>query len=156
MAFRRSVLQCHDREYGRLVFGKRACLHEYSDKIELRTRLDNWDEKTTLIPSNIIKYRLSRLAYEYYKAKSHWNRLLHSKHLTGNNQEIFPITVPWEYLLKLSKCFQRHDEAVTHKATGNWHSQERIVEKPGLQKTCDVFVLNQLRTGLKTEYLRTL
>lgn len=146
-------------------FSGRERVREYFDKIELRARLDNWDEKTTL---NIIKYRLTGNAYQFYKSDSTLDSELvgYATFKERLIKKFSPVTLPGEALLNLTKCYQRHEESVAHfvirlKTFGADILKEDLLaakpnEKAGLEKKCNELVLNQFRIGLKRELLRQL
>lgn len=146
-------------------FSGKERVTEYFEKIRLRARLDNWDEKTTI---DIVKFRLTGEAYRFLKT----DPALESPTITFTEFEekfikrFAPIKIPGEALIKLSRCFQRHDESVSDyvgrlKILGAEILREdtnnsQAFEIAGLKKKCSELVLHQFKAGLKKEYIRNI
>ncbi|KAK4885165.1 hypothetical protein RN001_001436 [Aquatica leii] len=77
-----------------------------------------------------------------------------------------PARIPGQALLRLSKCYQRHDESIANyvirlKSLGNEilaeDLQNAVQENiPGLKQKCEELVLNQFRIGIKKELMKQL
>lgn len=146
-------------------FSGRERVEEYFEKIELRSRLDQWDQKTTL---DIIRYRLTGEAYRYLKTDPELESptIAYSDFKEKFIARFSPIRIPGENLIKLSRCFQKHDETVANfvsrlKVLGAEILKEDLLhasahEISGLTKKCNELVLHQFKAGIKREYLKNL
>lgn len=146
-------------------FSGRESVSEYFEKIELRARLDNWDMKTTV---DIVKFRLSGEAYKFLKT----DPTLEAANISYDDfkkafiKRFSPIRIPGEALIKLSRCYQRHDESVANfvtrlKGLGTEIFKEDSenatpAELPGLKRKSEQLVLHQFKSGIKKEYLRNM
>lgn len=146
-------------------FSGRERVTEYFEKIRLRARLDNWDEKTTV---DIVKFRLTGEAYRFLKTDPAFEdpTLSFTDFEDKFIKRFSPIKIPGEALMKLSRCFQRHDESVSDyvgrlKILGAEILREdtatsQAFEIAGLKKKCNELVLHQFKAGLKKEYMRNI
>lgn len=146
-------------------FSGKERVEEYFEKIELRSKLDNWDKATTL---TIVKFRLSGEAYRFLKSEPSLEAatISYEEFKKRFIKRFSPIRIPGEALLKLGKCFQRHDESIANYVTrlkllGSEILKEdyltaRANEKEGLKKKRDELVLHQFKVGVKKEYLKNL
>lgn len=133
----------------------------YFEKIEQRAKLDDWSEQTTL---NIIKYRLTGDAYDYFKTDLTLAAANYENFKAKFIKRFSPVVIPGQALGNLNKCYQRHDESVNQFATrvkliGVEILEEDLAtaeetEKPGLIKKIDQLVLNQFKTGLNKNLLK--
>lgn len=146
-------------------FSGKENVREYFEKIELRARLDNWDRQITV---DIIRYRLSGEAYRFLKSDLH----LESHDISYEElkekfmKRLSPITVPGESLIKLTRCYQRHDETVSNfvsrlKILGAEILREDLenslaYEDAGIKRKCKELVLHQFKSGLKRDLIRNL
>lgn len=133
----------------------------YFEKVEQRSKLDEWSEQVTL---NIIKYRLTGDAYNFFKTDPTLDRINYTEFKARFIKRFSPVIVPGQGLIYLNKCYQRHDESVNQYVTrikllGVAMLEEDIAtaeeaEKPGLIKKIDQLVLNQFKTGLSKHLLK--
>lgn len=133
----------------------------YFEKVELRSRLDNLSEKDTL---NVIKFKLLGEAYEYFKSDPNLYTLDYAGFKNKFIKRFSAIRLPGENQLNLSKCYQRHDEAVSAFCTrlrilGIRVLQEDLKsaadnEKAGLRKKNDELILNQFKLGLRRDFMK--
>lgn len=140
-------------------------VQEYFEKIELRSRLDQWDVKTTL---DIIRYRLTGEAYRFLKTDPELENpnIAYPDFKDKFIARFAPVKVPGENLIKLTRCFQKHDETVANfvsrlKILGAEILKEDLLhatahEISGLTKKCNELVLHQFKAGIKREYIKAL
>lgn len=142
-------------------FSGKEKIIEYFDKLEIRAKLDFWDEATTL---NILKYRLTGEAYRYYKTdQSTFDTLDYTNFKNKLIKQFSPTTVPGQALIKLNKCYQRYDESVSQFATRikllgrDIYEEDRLYanqnELAGLLKKSQQLTLNQFKIGLKRDLI---
>lgn len=146
-------------------FSGKEKVEEYFEKIEQRSKLDDWDESTTL---KIIKFRLTGDAYKFYKSDKNLmsDTINYAEFKSKFIKKFSPVSIPGENLIKLGKTFQRHDESVSQfvirlKGIGNDIltedlKQSSAVEHPGITRKCNELVLNQFKIGIKKEYMKSL
>lgn len=147
------------------TFSGKEKVHEYFEKIELRSRLDNWDQKTTI---DIMRFRLVGEAYKFYKTDPalQSSTIAYDEFKARFVKRFSPLKIPGEAMIKLSSCFQRHDEPVVDFVTRLKFLGTEILSEdlataqadqvPGIIRKCDELVLHQFRSGIKKEYLRNI
>lgn len=140
-------------------------VEEYFEKIELRSRLDQWDQKTTI---DIVRYRLTGEAYRFLKTDPELEspNIGYFEFKEKFIARFSPVRIPGENLIKLSRCFQKHDESIANyvarlKILGSEILKEDLLmatahEISGLTKKCNELVLHQFKSGIKREYLKNL
>lgn len=142
-------------------FSGKFDVKRYFEKVEQRAKLDDWSEKTTL---NIIKFRLTGDAYNYFKTDLTLDTVSYAEFKAKFIKRFSPVLIPGQALGNLTKCYQRHDESVNQfvtrvKLLGVAILEEDLataeeIEKPGLTKKVEQLVLNQFKTGLNRALLR--
>ncbi|KAK4887480.1 hypothetical protein RN001_003751 [Aquatica leii] len=145
-------------------FSGRQDVRDYFEKLEHRASLDGWSDEITL---KLVKFRLTGEAYQFYKSDAavynETNYSIFKKKMYG---KFLPARIPGQALLRLSKCYQRHDESIANyvirlKSLGNEilaeDLQNAVQENiPGLKQKCEELVLNQFRIGIKKESMKQL
>lgn len=146
-------------------FSGKENVREYFEKLKIRARLENWSEKVTI---DFIIYRLTGEAYQFYKSESSLQiaTITFTDFEASFIKKFEPISIPGEPLIKLSRCIQRHDEAVAQYVTRLKVIGSEILradlatatidEKAGLEKKCNELVLNQFKLGLRRELMKQL
>lgn len=146
-------------------FSGKERVEEYFEKIEIRARLDNWDEKTTI---DIIRLRLTGEAYRFFKTDPclALPAISYADFKEKFVKRFAPIQVPGEALIKLGRCVQKHDESVSDyvtrlKSLGAIIAKEDALtasatEIAGMKKKTDEIVLHQFKAGIKREYMHNL
>lgn len=133
----------------------------YLEKLEQRAKLDGWSEGDTL---KLLKFKCAGEAQSFLKA----NPDLDSLDYAGLREKLIdkfsPTRLPGENQLKLSRCYQRHDEDVSSfctrlKTLGTRVLQEDLQgatkeEEAGLKKKNQDLLINQFKVGLRKDLLR--
>lgn len=134
---------------------------EYFRQMQRRARYDGWSDEQTL---QIIKLSLTKDALAYYDSDTTLETASLDEFIRKFTVKFTPIRLPGEAQMKLSKCFQRHDEDVASYVTrlnclGRAVLEEDLEdakenEKEGIKKKYAGLVLNQFRIGLRKELMR--
>lgn len=136
---------------------------DYFYKAEQRAQLDNWSNDVLL---KLIKFRLTGDADKYLRSNPTVNNLDYTNFKSNIIKEFTIPKAPGQTLLKLSKCFQDHNETVQSfitrlKTIGvELYNEDMeaasVIEKPGLEKKNHELILNQFKTGLRKDLQKNL
>lgn len=145
-------------------FSGKQDVKDYFEKLDSRAELDGWTDEVKL---KLVKYRLSGEAYTFYKADpAVFNEKNYTEFKNKFLEKFTPSRIPGQALIKLSKCYQRHDESISNyvirlKSLGAQILADDLKKAPkenipGLKQKNLELVLNQFRLGIKKEMLKNL
>lgn len=133
----------------------------YFDKLEQRSKLDNWAETDTL---QILKYRLVGSAYEYFKSDTTLDALNYTEFKKKLVVKFSPRKQPGEDQLKLNRCFQGPGETVDTFCTRIRTLGAKVLkedlrtagagEELGLRRKNKELMINQFKLGLRKDLFR--
>lgn len=145
------------------TFSGKGSAKEYYKKLKERAALDDWSDTVLL---KIIRYRLTGDALKYYESEPELANLTTDDLIKKLVEKFTATKIPGEALLKLSKCFQRHDESVSEYTVRLKSLGKEILDedyqgaaepmKVGLKQKNKDLILNQFRIGLKRSLLQQL
>ncbi|XP_031334243.1 GATA zinc finger domain-containing protein 14-like [Photinus pyralis] len=133
---------------------------EYFRKLEIRARLDNWTQETTL---DILIYRLSGDAYKFFWADDKLKDQTYDELKQTFIKKFSPTKIPGEALIRLSKSYQRFDEKISTYVTRLKSIGHEILtddlklatsetQKDVFRQKANELVLNQFRIGIHKQF----